>query len=222
IHFAMEYLTQQNKINRGLDIPYDYLINARGKDVIVLGGGDTGSDCVGTAVRQGARSIRQIEILPKPPPVDGMENPSWPYMPLVLKTTSSHEEGCERYWELSTRKFLGEMQHVTGLDLISVEWARDAKGQMRMVEVPGMEMTLPADLVLLSLGFINPVQEGIIDSLELKVSDRKNIMTDLQLRTSHPRVFAAGDALNGASLVVTAIHSGRKAAEAMHAFLMNS
>ena len=222
IHFAMEYLTQQNKINRGLEIPYDYLINARGKNVVVLGGGDTGSDCVGTAVRQGARRVTQIEILPMPQKVDGKENPSWPHMPVVLKTTSSHEEGCERYWGLSTRKFMGEMQRVKGLDMIGVEWKRDEDGRMQMIEIPGTEKTLPADLVLLSLGFVNPVQEGIIDNLELKVSNRKNIMTDLQLQTSHPKVFAAGDARNGASLVVTAIHSGRQAAQAMHTFLMKS
>ena len=222
IHFAMEYLTQQNKINSGLEVPYDYLINARGKNVVVLGGGDTGSDCVGTAVRQGARRVTQIEILPMPQKVDGKENPSWPHMPVVLKTTSSHEEGCERYWGLSTRKFMGEMQRVKGLDMIGVEWKWDEDGRMQMIEIPGTEKTLPADLVLLSLGFVNPVQDGIIDNLELKVSNRKNIMTDLQLQTSHPKVFAAGDARNGASLVVTAIHSGRQAAQAIHTFLMKS
>ncbi len=213
IHFAMEYLTQQNKINQGHDIPYDYLINAKDKDVVVLGGGDTGSDCVGTAVRQGAKSITQIEILSKPLEVNGKENPSWPFNPLVLKTSSSHEEGCTRLWSLSTRRFLGEQQHVTGLELIGVEWSGDEKGNMRMTEIPGTEKTLPADLVLLSMGFLNPVQKGLIEDLKLKVSNRKNIMTDMKLQTSHPKVFAAGDAREGASLVVKAIHSGRRTAD---------
>lgn len=222
IHFAMEYLTQQNKTNRGHDIPYDYLIHAKDKNVVVLGGGDTGSDCVGTAVRQGAKSITQIEILPKPLAVSSGENPSWPYNPTVLKTSSSHEEGCERLWGLSTGKFLGEQQRVTGLELIGVEWAKDEKGNMNMTEIHGTEKTIPADLLLLSLGFVNPVQKGLIEDLKLKVSNRKNIMTDLKFQTSHPKVFAAGDARDGASLVVKAIYSGRRVADAIQAFLMQT
>jgi len=220
IHHAMEYLTQQNKINRGLEIPYDYLINARDKNVVVLGGGDTGSDCVGTAVRQGARKITQIEILPRPQEVNGKENPSWPYMPTVLKTTTSHEEGCERYWSLSTQRFLGnDIRHINGLELVEVKWEKGSDGRMAMTEIPGTEQIIPAELVLLSLGFVNPVQKGLVEQLELKVGKRKNIATDAQFQTSHPGVFAAGDARNGASLVVTAIHSGRKAAESIHAYL---
>jgi len=219
IHFAMDFLRQQNKINNGQDIPYDYLINARDKNVVVLGGGDTGSDCVGTAVRQGARSITQIEILPKPLEVEGKENPEWPYMGKVLKTSTSHEEGCKRLWSLSTRKFLEDMRSVRGLELVEVEWVKDDFGRMTMKEIPGTEETIEAELVLLSLGFLNPVQEGVIDKLGLKVSNRKNIMTDSRFQTSHPKVFAAGDARNGASLVVTAIYSGRQAAENIHEFL---
>ena len=219
IHYAMDFLRQQNKINQGQDIPYDYLINARDKNVVVLGGGDTGSDCVGTAVRQGAKSITQIEILPKPREVDGKENPEWPYMGKVLKTTTSHEEGCKRLWSLSTRKFLEDMRSVRGLELVELEWVKDDSGRMTMKEIPGTEETIEADLILLSLGFLNPVQEGVIDKLGLKVSNRKNIMTDSRFLTSHPKVFAAGDARNGASLVVTAIYSGRQAAENIHEFL---
>ncbi len=219
IHFAMDFLRQQNKINQGQDIPYDYLINAKDKNVVVLGGGDTGSDCVGTAVRQGAKSITQIEILPKPREVDGKENPEWPYMGKVLKTTTSHEEGCERRWSLSTRKFLEDMRSVRGLELVEVEWVRDESGRMAMKEIPGTEVTFEAELVLLSLGFLNPVQEGVIEKLGLKVSNRKNITTDNRFQTSHPKVFATGDARNGASLVVTAIYSGRQAAENIHEFL---
>jgi glutamate synthase (NADPH/NADH) small chain len=219
IHFAMDFLRQQNKINQGQDIPYDYLINAKDKNVVVLGGGDTGSDCVGTAVRQGAKSITQIEILPKPREVDGKENPEWPYMGKVLKTTTSHEEGCERHWSLSTRRFLEDMRSVKGLELVEVEWVKDDSGRMNMKEIPETEETIEAELVLLSLGFLNPVQDGVIDKLGLKVSNRKNIMTDSRFQTSHPKVFAAGDARNGASLVVTAIYSGRQAAENIHEFL---
>jgi len=218
IHFAMDFLRQQNKINKGQDIPYDYLINAKDKNVVVLGGG-TGSDCVGTSVRQGAKSITQIEILPKPREVDGKENPEWPYMGKVLKTTTSHEEGCERRWSLSTRKFLEDMRSVKGLELVEVEWVREKSGRMAMKEIPGTEVTIEAELVLLSLGFLNPVQEGVIEKLGLKVSNRKNIMTDNRFQTSHPKVFAAGDARNGASLVVTAIYSGRQAAENIDEFL---
>jgi glutamate synthase (NADPH/NADH) small chain len=219
IHFAMDYLRQQNKVNKGHEIPYDYLITAKDKSVVVLGGGDTGSDCVGTAVRQGAKSITQIEILPKPREVEGKENPEWPYMAKVLKTSTSHEEGCERRWSLSTRRFLGEMMAVTGLDVVQVEWDRDDSGRMVMKEIQGTEEIIEADLVLLSLGFLNPVQKGIIDKLDLKVNNRKNIATDTRFQTSHPKVFAAGDARNGASLVVTAIYSGRQAAEKIHEFL---
>lgn len=219
IHFAMDYLRQQNKINRGQEVPYDYLINAKDKNVVILGGGDTGSDCVGTAVRQGAKSITQIEILPKPREVDGKENPEWPYMGKVLKTSTSHEEGCTRLWSLSTRRFLEDMRSVKGLDLVEVEWIKDDAGRMTMKEIPGTETSIEAELVLLSLGFLNPVQESVIEKLALKVSKRKNIVTDSRFQTSHPKVFAAGDARNGASLVVTAIYSGRQAAENIHGFL---
>jgi len=219
IHFALDYLRQQNKINRRLNIQYDYLINARDKNVVVLGGGDTGSDCVGTAVRQGAKSITQIEILPRPEEVEGKENPNWPFPPVVLKTSTSHQEGCIRRWGLSTRKFLGNIQHVTALELVRVEWVKNGKGRMQMKEVPDTVEILKADLVLLSMGFLHPVQEGIINSLKLKVNARKNIVTDNEFATSHEKVFAAGDARNGASLVVSAIYSGRQAAAAIDEFL---
>ncbi len=222
IHFAMDYLKQQNKVNRGLEIPYDYQINAKDKNVIVLGGGDTGSDCVGTAVRQGAKSITQIEILPRPRELDGKENANWPHNNQKLKTSTSHEEGCERKWSLSTRRFLGDMQHITGLELIEVEWVKNVKGQMQMKEIPGTEKVYDADLVLLSMGFVHPVQEGIIDTLKLNVNARKNIVTDTKFATSHEKVFAAGDARNGASLVVTAIYSGREAAAAIDDYLRKS
>ena len=139
-----------------------------------------------------------------------------------LKTSTSHEEGCERKWSLSTRRFLGDMQHITGLELIEVEWERDEKGQMQMKEISGTEQVVEADLVLLAMGFVHPVQEGIIDALDLNVNARKNIVTDTKFATSHEKVFAAGDARNGASLVVTAIYSGREAAAAIDDYLRNS
>lgn len=219
IHYAMDYLRQQNKVNRGEEIPYDYLITAKDKNVVILGGGDTGSDCVGTAVRQGAKSITQIEILPRPREVDGKENPNWPFNPEKLKTSTSHEEGCVRRWSLSTLKFLGEMQQVTGLELVQVEWEKDGRGRMQMKEVPGTEEILEADLVLLSVGFLHPAQNGIINALKLNVNKQKNILTDSKFATSHAKVFAAGDARNGASLVVTAIYSGREAAAAINDYL---
>jgi len=221
INFAMDYLKQQNKINRRLDIPYDYLINAKDKNVVVLGGGDTGSDCVGTAVRQGAKSITQIEILPRPNEVEGKGNPNWPYNPQKLKTSTSHEEGCNRKWSLSTRRFIGDMRQVSGLELVEVEWDKNDKGQFQMKEIPGTEHTLEADLVLLAMGFVHPVQEGIINNLGLKVNALKNIVTDSKFITSNKKVFAAGDARNGASLVVTAIYSGREAADAIDKYLIN-
>ena len=219
IHYAMDFLRQQNKVNRGMEVPYDYLITAKDKNVVVLGGGDTGSDCVGTAIRQGAKSITQIEILPKPREVEGKENPNWPLNPKKLKTSTSHEEGCTRKWSLSTRRFLGEMHCVKGLELIGVEWVKDEKGMMQMKEIPGTEEILEAELILLAMGFVHPVQQGIIDSLGIRVNARKNIVTDSRSATSHEKVFAAGDARNGASLVVTAISSGRQAGEAINQYL---
>jgi len=219
IHFAMEFLSQQNKINRGIEIPYDYQINAKDKDVVILGGGDTGSDCVGTSVRQGARKITQIEILPQPQKIDGKKNPSWPMVPNKLKTSTSHEEGCERRWSISTRRFLGEQQHITGLELVKVDWHRDENGKWIMKEQPGTVEIIKADLVLLSMGFLHPVQDGIIDKLNLDLDNLKNIKTDNRFTTNHPKIFAAGDAINGASLVVTAIYSGRQAAASIDQFL---
>ena len=222
IHFAMDFLRQQNKIIRGEEIKKEYLITAKGKNVVVVGGGDTGSDCVGTAIRQGAGSVTQIEILPRPEEIAGKENPYWPFNPQKLKISTSHEEGCERRWSLSTQKFIGDMQQVTGLELIGTEWQINDKGQMQMKEISGTEESLGADLILIAMGFLHPVQEGIISALDLDVNARKNIATDNKFATSHKKVFAAGDARNGASLVVSAIFSGREAAEAIDSYLRTS
>jgi len=219
IHFAMEFLKQQNKLNRGIEIPYDYQITAKDKNVVVIGGGDTGSDCVGTSIRQGAASVSQFEILPMPLKVNGKVNPNWPNHPGTLKTSSSHDEGCERRWSVSTTRFLGEKSFVTGLELCQVEWKKDEQGRMQMKEVPGTLEIIKADLVLLATGFVHPVHSGMVSDLKLDLDKRGNILTANNFQTNYSKVFAAGDARVGASLVVTAIYSGREAAENIDNYL---
>ncbi len=218
IHFAMEFLTQQNKINRGIEIPYDQLINAKGRDVVVIGGGDTGSDCVGTAIRQGAKTVTQIEILPKPSEKREENNP-WPYFGKTLKTSTSHEEGCERRWSLATSRFMGRQQRVQQIEMNNVEWKSNGFSPPEMKIIPGSSEVLNADLVLLAMGFVHPVHEGLLNELGLDYTDRKNIRINGQYITSKEKVFAAGDSVMGASLVVSAIHSGREAAKHIHNFL---
>jgi glutamate synthase (NADPH/NADH) small chain len=221
IYFAMDFLRQQNMISRGNEILYENRISSKDKNVVVLGGGDTGSDCVGTAIRQGARKVIQIEILPKPDEVKDNFNPSWPYVPKVLKTTTSHEEGCERRWSLSTRRFLGEQGRITGLEVIKVECQKDSNGKVEMKEIPGTLEIIKADMVLLSLGFLHPVHDGLINRLNIELDFRQNVKVDRNFQTTRPKVFAAGDAKDGASLVVKAIYSGRQAAKAIDHFLSN-
>ncbi len=217
IHFAMEFLTQQNKVVRGIQIPDNERILATNKNVVIIGGGDTGSDCVGTSKRQGASNIRQIEILPKPPKDRTPDNP-WPYWANVLKTSSSHEEGCERHWSLATKRFIGENGHVKQIEIVEVTWVNE-NGGMKMVEKPNSNKILDADLVLLSMGFVHPVHEGLADEFGLEYDNRGNIKVDTKNQTSHPKVFASGDAVSGASLVVRAISAGRKAATNIDEFL---
>jgi glutamate synthase (NADPH) small chain len=219
--FAMDFLRQQNIINRGIEIDAEDRITARDKNVVVLGGGDTGSDCVGTAIRQGARRVLQIEILPRPVEVNDNLNPSWPYVPKILKKTSSHEEGCERRWSLSTRRFLGESGRLTGLEVTGVIWDNNGNGKVEMREIEGSLEIIQADLVLLSLGFLHPVHEGLLNKLGIALDDKKNIKADRNFLTSHPKVFVAGDAKDGASLVVKAINSGRQAAFSIDRYLSN-
>ncbi|MBE0655605.1 MAG: glutamate synthase subunit beta, partial [Bacteroidales bacterium] len=206
IHFAMEFLTQQNKINRGIEIPYDQHISAKGRDVVVIGGGDTGSDCVGTSIRQGAKSVTQIEILPKPPDTRDPNNP-WPYFAKTLKTSSSHEEGCERRWSLSTARFIGKMQRVQSIEVDTVEWKTNGFSPPEMKIVPDSTEQIQADLVLLAMGFVHPVHAGLLNELELDYTGRKNIRVSAEYRTSKDKVFACGDSVLGATLVVRAIHS---------------
>lgn len=220
VHFALDFLAQQNRINDGIQPGSDEYISARGKKVLVIGGGDTGSDCVGTAIRQKAMSVTQIEILPEPPVVRASDNP-WPYYAKVLKTSTSHEEGCERMWSLSTLRFIGSEGFVTGVEVENVEWI-SADGRHSMKEIPGTRRIIEADIVLLALGFIHPVVEGLISDLELALDERKNIKISSGQSTSMAKVFAAGDAVTGASLVVKAIASGRKAAKSIDNYLKSS
>ncbi len=225
IYRAMDYLTRQNRVVAGDPIVQDEPMSAKGKRVVVLGGGDTGADCIGTAVRQGAVSVTQLEILPKPP-IDRLAAAPWPYFPRMFKTSSSHEEAeaiakGERLWQRSTKQFLGnEAGRVSGLEIVSVEWEYDATGRPRMVEVAGSEVVLPAELVLLALGFVHPEHGGLLDQLGVDLDERGLVRTDERKMTSVEGVFAAGDTRRGQSLVVWAIAEGRDVAYDVDEWLM--
>ena len=217
IYFAMEFLSNQNRVNSG-DLHFsDNQINAEGKKVLVIGGGDTGSDCVGTSIRQKAASVTQIEILPKPPVFRTPDNP-WPYCAKVMKTSTSHEEGCERIWSLSTLRFTGEDGVLKGVEVEDVHWEKK-NGCYAMKPIPETVRILETDFVLLALGFVHPVIDGLVSELKLELDDRNNIKANDSLATNMQKVFAAGDSVTGASLVVNAIASGRKAAKEIDKFL---
>lgn len=217
IHFALDYLQQQNRVVSEAVIPEEERIFAKGKHVLVIGGGDTGSDCVGTANRQGAVKITQIEIMPKPPVSDNPDSP-WPYYQFVLKTSSSHKEGCERRWALDTRKFIGENGQVTAVEVEEVKWEKDQSGRLQLIRTGNVDV-IKADLVFLAMGFVHPVQEGLVEQLNLAVDGRKNIAVSKSMETSYAKVFAAGDAIYGAGLVVRSIASGRDVAKQIHYYL---
>ncbi|MFZ5512247.1 MAG: glutamate synthase subunit beta [Pseudomonadota bacterium] len=219
VHFAMEFLPQQNKVVAGDQVPGQIL--ATGKHVVVIGGGDTGSDCVGTSNRQGAVSITQFELLPQPP-LQENKPLTWPYWPMKLRTSSSHEEWgdkMQREFAVATKEFIGENGRVTKLRAVRVEW-KDG----RMSEVPGSEFELKADLVLLAMGFVSPVKQGLLEELGLELDARNNVKAategERSYATSLPKVFAAGDMRRGQSLVVWAIREGRQCARAVDEFLM--
>jgi glutamate synthase (NADPH/NADH) small chain len=226
VHFAMEFLTQQNKANQGDAILHQ--ITAQGKDVIVIGGGDTGSDCDGTSNRQGCKSLTQFELLPKPPDVGNYpradERPAgtpWPHWPVILRTSTSHEEGCHREWSILTKEFRGDANgHVESLLTVNIEWTKDEQGRHVMKEIPGTEKVWPSQLVLLAMGFVGPERQGPIHDLGLELDPRGNVKTDGHYKTSLDGVFAAGDLRRGQSLVVWAIHEGREAARAVDKYLM--
>jgi glutamate synthase (NADPH/NADH) small chain len=220
VHFAMDFLTQQNRINQGQKISDADRILATGKKVVVLGGGDTGSDCIGTSNRQGATIVRNFELLAKPPKERSADNP-WPNWAFVERTSSSHEEGVERDYGILTKSFSGENGVVKKLHAIRVQFgSKDpATGRSAMTEVPGSEFEVEADLVLLALGFLGPVKGGMIEELGVALDERGNVKTDGNRMTSVAGVFAAGDMRRGQSLVVWAINEGRAAAEGVHRYL---
>ena len=223
IHYAMEFLPQQNKVVAGDKVTGQLL--ATGKHVVVIGGGDTGSDCIGTSIRQGAKSVMNFELLPRPPEQE--DKPlTWPYWPMKLRTSSSHEEGAKRDFAVATKRFEGKGGVVASLTACHVEWVKDEKGGMAMKEVPGTEFTIPADLVLLAMGYVHPVHEGLVAGLGVAKDARGNVLATTEGKgcyaTSVPKVFAAGDMRRGQSLVVWAIREGRQCAREVDAFLMGS
>ncbi len=214
VHFAMEFLPQQNKVNAGDKLKGQ--LRADGKHVIVIGGGDTGSDCVGTSNRHGAKSVTQFELMPRPPEEE--DRPlTWPYWPYKLRTSSSHEEGCEREFAIATKEFVGEKGKVTGVKTVRVEWQGG-----KMVEVPGSEQVLKADLVLLAMGFVAPVSP-VLEAFGVNRDARGNAKAGTEALggyvTNVDKVFAAGDMRRGQSLVVWAIREGRQAARAVDEYL---
>lgn len=221
VHFAMEFLTQQNQRVSGDTVFADEIL-ATNKNVLVIGGGDTGSDCVGTSNRHGARSITQIELLSKPPLKRNEETNPWPLWPMVLMTSSSHQEGADRKWSLLTKEFTGDSNgKLTGLKVVEIRWALNAQGKMGFEEVPGTEQILPCELALLAIGFVGAEKTGLVEELKLELDERGNLKTDNYM-TSEEGIFAAGDMRRGQSLVVWAISEGREAARAVDTWLMGS
>ncbi len=217
IHFAMEFLPQQNMVVAGDTVPGQ--ISAAGKRVVILGGGDTGSDCLGTSNRQGALSVHQFELLPQPPDARTPDMP-WPNWPMIMRSSSSHEEGVTRDWSINTKRFSGSGGVVKKLHGIRLEWKPGDDGRMQMVEMPGSEFELDADLVLLALGFLGPESVGPIAELGLELDPRSNVKTGPDYMSSLPGVFACGDLRRGQSLVVWAIWEGRECARGVDQFLM--
>ncbi len=225
VYFAMQFLPQQNKRVAGDSIPANEAILAKDKHVIVIGGGDTGSDCIGTSIRQGCRSVTQLEILPRPPEKENKEL-TWPEWPNKMRTSSSQEEGAVRDWCVATKEFIGENGRLRRIRCVRVEWEKDASGAWKMREIAGSEFELDADLVLLAMGFVHPVQQGMLDELGVEYDSRGNVKGDTEgadaYKTSIDKVFAAGDTRRGQSLVVWAIREGRQCARAIDEYLMGS
>ena len=215
IHFAVDYLTQQNRRCEGDVVPEAEIISAEGRRVVIIGGGDTGADCLGTAHRQGARSVQQFELLPRPPAVRDTDNP-WPQWPRIFRTSAAHEEGGERLFSIATERFVGdEAGRVRGIETVSVDVSRTG-----VTRLPGTEALIEADLVLLAMGFVGPRRGGLIDGFGLRLTDRGNVWRDERWMTSVEGVFTAGDMQRGQSLIVWAIADGRHAAAAVDAYLM--
>lgn len=220
IHFAMDYLIQSNKRIAGKKIDSSEFIDAKGRQVVVIGGGDTGADCVGVANRQGATCVVQIELLPQPPECRSGDYP-WPKYPMLLKTSTSHEEGVSREWAVLTKRFIGEAGRVRKLSCLRVEFpAKVANGCPVMKELPRSEFEIEADLVILALGFLHPEKKGLVEELGLELDSRANVKTDGNFMTSNEGVFACGDMHRGQSLIVRAISEGRSSARAIDEYLM--
>jgi glutamate synthase (NADPH) small chain len=219
IHYAMDFLPQQNRKVAGDDVPGQLL--ATGKNVVILGGGDTGSDCLGTSNRQGAKQVYQFELLPKPPDTRTADIAPWPYWPMVLRSSSSHEEGVQRDWSISTKSFSGDAAgNVRKLHGIRLAWTSGDNGRPQMTEVPGSEFEIDCELVLLAMGFLGPERPGMIEQLGVRLDERGNVSVGADYQSSVPGVFACGDMRRGQSLVVWAIWEGREAARGVDAFLM--
>jgi glutamate synthase (NADPH/NADH) small chain len=218
VHFAMDFLIRQNKMNTGEAYDPDESLDAKGKSVVVIGGGDTGSDCVGTSVRQGARKLYQLEILPKPPERRPDDTP-WPGWPNILRESSSHKEGGQRMWSIATKELIGEAGHVKRLKAVEVDWLKAPDGRWQMKERSGTEIELEAELVLLAMGFVGPRKNRLLDDLDIPLTARGAVEVDENHMTKVPAVFAAGDMALGQSLVVKAIADGRKTAQGIIRYL---
>jgi glutamate synthase (NADPH/NADH) small chain len=232
VHYAMEFLKQQNKLVAGSDPLANQklesnvapeLISARGKHVVVIGGGDTGSDCVGTSNRQEAIHVTQFELMPKPPESRNTLMP-WPTYPMILKTTSSHEEGCERQWAIATKEFIGnEKGELTALKTVELEWKFEDNRPGKFIERAGTEKIIPCELVLLAMGFVSPQQTGMVEELDVELDERGNVKaSEREFRTSISKIFTCGDMRRGQSLVVWAISEGRECARKVDEFLMGA
>jgi glutamate synthase (NADPH/NADH) small chain len=223
IQYAMDFLTRQNRLIAGDNVEQSNTdsISATGKHVVVIGGGDTGSDCIGTCIRQGAKSVTNFELFPQPPENRPQSQP-WPFWPVKLRTSSSHEEGCHRQWGISTKAFIGRENRIVKLQTIDVEFVIDGRGRTEMREIAGSEREWPADLVLLALGFTGPESGTIVSGCGLNLDERGNFQTDGNYMTNKPGIFAAGDANRGQSLVVWAISEGREAARCVDVYLMGA
>jgi glutamate synthase (NADPH/NADH) small chain len=220
VHPALDFLTQQNRINAGDPAEPSGRMTAKDKRVVVIGGGDTGSDCVGTCHRQGAKEIHQLELLPEPPPSRAPGTP-WPLWPMMLRTSHAHEEGCHRLWGVMTKLLSGEDGRVTGLHGVRVDWKKGDDGKMQAIEVSGSEFEIEAELILLAMGFSGPVQEGLLTELGVQFDPRGNVAVDSNHMTHVEGVFATGDMKRGASLIVWAIREGRDAASGIDRYLRN-
>jgi glutamate synthase (NADPH/NADH) small chain len=218
IHFAMDYLTLSNRRCEGDAIPDEAFISAAGKRVVIIGGGDTGADCLGTVHRQGAVSVHQFELLPRPPDTRAPDNP-WPQWPNIFRVSSAHDEGGERVYSVSTQRFLGDGGRVRRLEAVKVDMVR-AGGRVEFRPVPGSDFALDVDLVLLAMGFVGPEKPGLLTDLGVRLTERGTVWRDASWMTSVPGVFTCGDMQRGQSLIVWAIAEGRSAARGVDAFLM--